>query len=757
MSFAATRRSRRTWKGLGNALVFCSLLMAAATSAPAQTPATITVNAAAPLGTIPVTAVGVNTAVWDGDLLDSSVPALLTQAGVTTLRFPGGSTSDVYHWQTHSVTGGGYVTPSDTFDNFMGVAQQTGASPIITVNYGSNAAGSGGGDPNEAAAWVDYANNTKKYGVKYWEVGNEVYGNGEYGSAWEEDLHGDHSPSAYGANVVAYANAMKAKDPTIKVGAVLTSPGDWPDGQSPDWNSAVLAACGTKIDFVIIHWYAQGPGSESDADLLAGTSALAGKVAKLRALISQYCGSSAPSVQIFVTETNSVSYNPGKQTVSLVNGLFAADDYLTWLENGVANVDWWDLHNGASTGNNNSGSLYGSAGYGDYGLLSNGSGGEPSANTPFAPYYGLQMVSTLGRPGDQMVSASSSQSLLTVHAVKQSGGKLALLLINKDPSHSYAANLSVSGYSPAAASTVYSYGPGSSGLTSAAGSGGSSFTQTVPPYSLTTVVLAPAASVSPTNPVWSATTATSSLTAAPGAPVTITATVQDSGSAYPNAVVALEVYSAAGTRVSVQSYTGQNFGANSSYTYSWKWTVPTAPGAYQVRVSVYNPSRSRCLYRGSGAIMFTVPASDSSPYNFEAGTQGWTSSGGMITGVSSSAAQAFAGTHSLAVQFGGSVADTQIVSVAAPSTPAGKTVTFHIWIPAGGGITAVQPYVQQGSSGGWLWTGNYQAASSLTAGAWNTLTVAVPANAATPLFQLGVQFFTGGAWSGTCYVDTVGW
>ena len=48
------------------------------------------------------------------------------------------------------------------------------------MNYGSGTAA-------EAAAWVKYANVTKNYGVKYWEVGNEVYGNGAYGSSWEYD------------------------------------------------------------------------------------------------------------------------------------------------------------------------------------------------------------------------------------------------------------------------------------------------------------------------------------------------------------------------------------------------------------------------------------------------------------------------------------------------------------------------------------------------------------------------------------------
>ena len=93
----------------------------------------------------------------------------------------------------------------------------------------------------------------------------------------------------------------------------------------------------------------------------------------------------------------------------------------------------------------------------------------------------------------------------------------------------------------------------------------------------------------------------------------------------------------------------------------------------------------------------------------------------------------------------------------APSTPAGATVTFHVWFPAGSPITAVQPYVLQGAAGGWTWTGNWQAATSLQAGQWNTIRVAVPSNAVTPLDSLGVQFTTNASWSGAAYVDSIGW
>ncbi|MGO8670791.1 MAG: glycoside hydrolase family 44 protein [Capsulimonadaceae bacterium] len=148
---------------------------------------------------------------------------------------------------------------------------------------------------------------------------------------------------------------------------------------------------------------------------------------------------------------------------------------------------------------------------------------------------------------------------------------------------------------------------------------------------------------------------------------------------------------------------------------------------------------------------------DNSPYNFETSTQGWVSSGGMITGVETSIAEAYLGAYSLEVDFSGAGADVQTVSVASPATAAGSTVVFHVWIPSGSTLSGIQPYVQQGASGNWLWTGTWTDISELQTNAWNTITVDVPTNAVVPLAQLGVQFVTSGAWTGTCYVDSINW
>ncbi len=451
-------------------------------SAAASGTVNVSVNAYEGQGTIPATAYGLNSAVWDSQMNVPQVQNLLQQAGVEMLRYPGGSYGDEYNWQNNTVQNG-YVAPGTDFDSFMGTVKKIGAQPILIANYGT-------GTPQEAAAWVQYANVTKGYGVKYWEIGNELYGNGYYGSDWEADNHASKSPATYAANVLQYASAMKAVDPTVKIGAVLTLPGNWPDsvvasGDSGDWNQQVLTTAGSSIDFVIVHFY---PSGGQGVSVLTDPEQLAGELAQLRQEINQYAGANAAHIQIAMTETDSNNYmdtQPG--------ALYAADTYLTALENGVFTVDYWDTHNGLTA---ISTAPDGATDFGDEGVLSSGqcSGStcEPALNTPFPSYYAISMLGKLGQPGDTMISAGTDQQMVTAHAVRNANGDLSVMLVNKDPANAYQVNLHYAGFTPAAATpTVYTYGDEASSITSAAQ--GTSASQTLAPYSIETIVLTPQA------------------------------------------------------------------------------------------------------------------------------------------------------------------------------------------------------------------------------------------------------------------------
>lgn len=127
-----------------------------------------------------------------------------------------------------------------------------------------------------------------------------------------------------------------------------------------------------------------------------------------------------------------------------------------------------------------------------------------------------------------------------------------------------------------------------------------------------------------------------------------------------------------------------------------------------------------------------------------------------IADIMTSTAEVFAGCQSLAVDFRGGAGTAQIF-VNNPATEAGRVVTVHVWIPTGSAISSVQPFVQLRTDAGFRSTGTPVQIGNLTTGAWNTIQVQVPANAATPLNELGVEFTTNATWTGTIYVDSVGW
>ncbi|MCY0878705.1 MAG: cellulose-binding protein [Firmicutes bacterium] len=373
---------------------------------------------------VPNTAIGMNTAEWDGNLYTPGVPQKLEAMGVQALRWPGGSFADTFDWEQ---------VPFE-INMFAQLVHEIHAQAIITVNYGS-------GTPAEAAAEVRYTDITHHDGFEYWEIGNEQYGDGEYQHVlWEEDYWPNKSPRGYAENSLKFIEAMRKVDPNIKIGIDATIPGVWPSGIKPYWDRTVLPIVAKDINFVIIHWYPENPGQENDARLLQDPAAIPTYMKRLKAYLRQYAGSRANQIQIFVDETNNVSSDPDKQTVSLVNALFLAKDYNDWLKAGAANVSWWDLHNGINITTENP-NLYGTANYGDYGILSNGDPGEPPLNTPFPPYYALCLVHAFVQPGDEYLKATSNQQWLAAYAVKTPNANEHFMLVNTSPTLTYHAHI----------------------------------------------------------------------------------------------------------------------------------------------------------------------------------------------------------------------------------------------------------------------------------------------------------------------------
>ncbi len=455
----------------------------------------ISVNTAGGGAQIVADQIGTNLAIWY-DFTQAGTTAAVKSLGVKLVRWPGGSDSDEYHWQTHTACNGAYVDPNTSFDNFIADVVKPGAYDLaVTLDYGSNAACSAGGDPTEAAAWVAHAKSLGLTGL-HWTVGNEEYG------SWEYDLHAvPHDPTTYAAAVAGsngYYALVKAQDPTAQVGVVV--------GGTPysSWDTNVLA--NATYDYVELHYYAQNPGNENDTNLL--TQGPSGLTALIKSVQAELAAVGKPNTPIYLGEYNSVSSNPGKQSVSIVNGLYAGMAIGEVLNDGLPMATWWQgIGAGCSTGGNNSTSLYGWQTIGTYDQLADNfpnpysCAGAPTIplGTPLPSGQAMILASQFAVAGNQMLPVTVPSTLPNVRAYAATQGKgYALMLFNLDSANSVTLSLQMAGSSASGFTvTTTTYGKAQydqsqnnvwTGPVSASlGAMGTTPTLTLPPWSMVVV------------------------------------------------------------------------------------------------------------------------------------------------------------------------------------------------------------------------------------------------------------------------------
>jgi hypothetical protein len=265
---------------------------------------------------------------------------------------------------------------------------------------------------------------------------------------------------------------MKAVDPTIKIGAVILANEDDSANYADEvvinprtgtahsgWSAVMLATfrrLGVTPDFVIDHRYEQGPGGESDVFLLDASKRWATDAAVIRQLLNDYLGNQAKRVEINTTEANSVYADPGKQTTSLVDGLFLADSIGNIMKTEFNSFFWWDLRNGQGPGNN-SASLYGWRNYGDYGIVDSANPAGPADRYP--TFYVYKLLQHFARGNETVVDATSDYKGVAAYAVSDQGSRtLNLLLINKNPIAALDTSVTIDGFRAGERADVYSYG-----------------------------------------------------------------------------------------------------------------------------------------------------------------------------------------------------------------------------------------------------------------------------------------------------------
>ncbi|GAA6186218.1 hypothetical protein [Aliiglaciecola sp. NS0011-25] len=182
---------------------------------------------------------------------------------VASLGAPPGS----LYW---AVDDNGYFKNSLDFDEFISYTDKTGAEPLVMVNMLSydtshypDTVVTFDDLITHAVEWVKYANITRGYNVKYWQLGNEV------------KSHTDKE--AYFANFVTMAKALKSVDPSIQIGFGEDGRANWVKDALAD---PIVSA---HIDFISPHQYLHNTTwTESYEDWRDHTGTVIPKIDKLQ-------------------------------------------------------------------------------------------------------------------------------------------------------------------------------------------------------------------------------------------------------------------------------------------------------------------------------------------------------------------------------------------------------------------------------------------------------------------------------------------
>ena len=196
---------------------------------------------------------------------------LMRKLNPPIIRWPGGNFVSGYNWKDGTgdrdrrpprwERAWGAVEDNDFgIDEFMAFCAEVGTEPYIVVN-------SGLGRIEDAADEVEYATGSARspwgsvrarnghaqpYSVKWWGVGNEMYG------GWQQG----HVPSTerYASRHNAFVDAMKARQPGLKIVGV---------GAPGGWNDIMLAQSAGNLDLISGHHYSERrlrvPFSAADA------------------------------------------------------------------------------------------------------------------------------------------------------------------------------------------------------------------------------------------------------------------------------------------------------------------------------------------------------------------------------------------------------------------------------------------------------------------------------------------------------------
>lgn len=399
---------------------------------PTNSDVTITIDGSSMVNEVRQSLFGNNAVGWQGNLDTNGIKEANWKNGnYSMLRYPGGNWSNLFFWDGNrpasilfestlegdvnntQLGNAAWMLGTDEYPDLLNF---TGAEGIVCVNVGYAFYGTSA-DPVQVAAdyaagWVDHYNNNLGANITYWELGNENYGPWQSGF----DLA---SAQQYADACLVFATAMKAKDPTIKIGVVLYE-GEGGFNSSPqavDWNETVLPVVQNIMDYAIIHHYPHpntNKNNISEADIYDAIKVVEETVDMFHNQTETYTSKAAGYYPIAITEFNA---RTGVRELSRTNALFTTlmlGEYATYNDYGGAMQ--WDLQNGYDTFGGNHAAIATKDPF-----MTDG-----SANASLYVYHYMSRYF-----GDKLVASSSSNTDVITYATTFSSGEMGLVVVNK--------------------------------------------------------------------------------------------------------------------------------------------------------------------------------------------------------------------------------------------------------------------------------------------------------------------------------------
>ena len=374
-------------------------------------------------------------------------------------------------------------------------------------------------DQSHAAPFTgDQVLGSRQRGIRELGSRSSRHGSGRAASApAHSTIRPPTSPSPSSSPRSPPRSSADAGLPAISIGI---DSGDPTGGSDNNWTQERAHRTGLAIGFVPgLHLRPQlhaSPGQESDSFLLNNTVSNAHSdlrlVDALRRLpdrcSSKRSAARRPACTLMATEFNSVYLNPGKQSTSLVNGLFIANSLGSLLDSGYAAATSGTSATAGTPAITTAISSTAGGKAGDYGILGAGRAKRPALRRHLRRLSRAISPCNLPRrsppPAAQVVSAASNYGDLDVYAVQavQRRSRPAGDQHESGRGH-HRANSTSTGFQPAGPAQVWQYGKTktrlraitTNGAASLANSSttlslnGANFSYTFPAYSMTVLDL----------------------------------------------------------------------------------------------------------------------------------------------------------------------------------------------------------------------------------------------------------------------------